>query len=65
MAIRQHWDLEDAELPAVAVHMLNAKILNAYCGTNYSLEDVAEMPALLFEILQALQQGLEPPSKGK
>jgi len=65
VSIRQHWDLDDAELPAVAVHMLNARVLNQWCGTSYRLEEVAKMPALLFEILQSLQQGLEPPAKGK
>lgn len=49
-----------AELPDAAITMLRARTINGYCHTHYSLEEVAEMPDLLFEVLGAVRQGLEP-----
>ena len=43
--------------------MLNAKILNDYLGTSYTLEEAAEMNPLVMVILLALKQGLNPPKK--
>ena len=52
-----------AELPDTAMAMLRARMLNDWCGTSYSLEEVAEMDDLLFDVLGALRRGLEPPKK--
>ena len=43
--------------------MLRARMLNEYCRTHYSLEEVAEMDDLLFEVLGAVRRGMEPPKK--
>ena len=50
--------------PDAAVTMLNCKLLNGWLGTSYTLEEVAEMDWLTFEILSALQGALNPPPKG-
>lgn len=53
--------MPDADPPEAAVVMLRAKVLNDYLGTSYTLAEVAEMDGLLFDILGALKQGLNPP----
>lgn len=40
-------------------------MLNDYCRTHYSLEEVAEMDDLLFEVLASVRQGLEPVKREK
>ena len=54
-----------AELPDLALTMLNARRLNDWLGTAYSLEDVEDMDPLIFTVLDALSQGIETPKKGK
>jgi len=44
--------------------MLNCRQLNKWLGTSYTLEEVAEMDWLVFDILGALAVALDPP-KGK
>ena len=41
--------------------MLQTRSLNRWLGTNYTLDEVAEMDPLAFEILAALNRGLFPP----
>ena len=50
--------------PDAAVTMLNTRQLNKWLGTSYTLEEVAEMDWLVFDILGALAVALDPP-KGK
>ena len=38
-------------------------MINTWLGTRYSLEEVAEMDDLLFEMLGAVRRGMEPPKK--
>lgn len=48
--------------------MLQTRLLNNWLGTSYTLDQVAEMEPLLFDILVALNQGLfplEPKKKDK
>ncbi len=40
--------------------MLQTRMLNDYLGSSYRIEDVEVMDPLLFVILQAQRQGLEP-----
>ena len=45
--------------------MLQARFVNRWLGTNYTLEQVAEMDTLTFDILAALNRGLFPPEPKK
>ena len=45
--------------------MLQTRMLNNWLGTSYSLEEVAEMDPIAFEILNALHAGLFPPEPKK
>lgn len=58
-------EIPDTDPPDAATHMFRTKAINAYLGTAYSLEEVAEMDPLVFTIMAALQRGLDPPKKGK
>lgn len=58
-------DVQGAELPDAARVMLETKMLNQWLGTHYSLEDVAEMDPLVLVLMNALNQGLTPPPRGK
>jgi hypothetical protein len=49
-------------MPDAARIMLRTRVVNRWLGTTYSLEDVAEMDPLLFELMAALQVGLAPPA---
>lgn len=40
--------------------MLQTKGLNAYLGTAYTLEEVAALDAVVFDVAEALAQGLSP-----
>ena len=40
--------------------ILHTRILNDYLGSSYSLEEVADMDPLLFEVLVAVKQGMNP-----
>ena len=51
--------------PDMAVIMLNTKLLNGWLGTSYTMEEVAEMNWLTFEILSVLQKALNPPKGTK
>lgn len=53
------------EPPDAAVIMLNTRQLNKWLGTSYTLEEVAEMDWLTFDLLGALATALDPPAKGK
>jgi hypothetical protein len=50
--------------PDAAMVMLNTRLLNKWLGTTYTLEEVAEMDPLTFEVRAALAVALDPP-KGK
>ena len=41
--------------------MLKTRLLNDWLGTSYSLDDVADMDELTFEVLMSLKRGLNPP----
>jgi len=41
--------------------MLRARGLNRWLGTHYTLDEVAEMDPLVFDVLAALNRGLFPP----
>jgi hypothetical protein len=47
-------------MPDVGWAMLKARTLNRWLGTNYDLEAVEQMDPLLFEVLGAVMQGMEP-----
>ena len=55
----------DATMPDAATVMLKTRMINDWLGTRYSLDEVAEMDDLVFDILGALRQALNPPKKGK
>lgn len=59
------FDAGESEFPEVAVLMLRAKNLNEWIGTRYSLEDVAEMDQLLFDIVNTMRRALNPPKEEK
>ncbi len=50
-------------MPDAASALLGARILNHYAGTSYTLEEVAQMDPLIWDIIAALQRGLEPPKR--
>ena len=53
--------MPDAEpLPEAALTILHTRMLNDYTGASYSLEEVAGMDPLLFEVLVAVKQGMNP-----
>lgn len=41
--------------------MLYTRWLNEWSHTSYTFEQVAEYPPLMFEMLAALQRGVNPP----
>ena len=45
--------------------MLETRMLNQWLGTSYTLEQVAEMDPLVLVLMNALNQGLTPPPRGK
>jgi hypothetical protein len=52
--------------PDAAVTMLNTRQLNRWLGTSYTLEEVAEMDWLTFDLMAAIATALDPPRpKGK
>jgi len=53
----------ESTLPDAAEVMLKTRMINDWLHTNYSLEEVGEMPDLLFDVLGALRQALYPPKK--
>ena len=56
--------MPDAEpMPDAAMVMLKAHHLNSYLGTNYSLDEEADMDELMFEVMFALRRGMNPPPK--
>jgi len=40
--------------------MLKTQLINGWLGTSYSLEEIAEMDDLVFEIMTALREGITP-----
>ena len=60
---RKGFALPDAELPEALAAMLNTKLLNSFTGSAYTVEEVAEMDLLLFEMIAAYQRGMNPPKK--
>lgn len=40
---------------------MNTRALNDWLGTNYTLDEVAEMNWLVFDILGAIKQAADPP----
>ena len=54
----------DSTMPDAAEIMLKTRMVNDWLGTSYSLEEVGEMDDLLFDIMGALRQALNPPKKG-
>jgi hypothetical protein len=55
----------DATMPDAARIMLQTRMVNDWLGTNYTLDEVAEMDELTFEIMGALRQALNPPKGTK
>lgn len=55
--------MPDAELPDAAYILLATRTLNRFTGASYSIEDVAAMDPLIFDIVAALEQGLKPERK--
>jgi len=53
----------DSTMPDAARTMLKTRMINDWLGTRYTLDEVAEMDDLLFDILGALRQALNPPKK--
>jgi hypothetical protein len=53
----------DTTMPDAARVMLQTRMVNDWLGTNYTLEEVSEMDDLLFEIMGAIRQALNPPKK--
>jgi hypothetical protein len=41
--------------------MVNTRTLNTWLGTSYTLEEVAAMDWLTFDILAAVARGMHPP----
>lgn len=52
-----------AEMPDALALMLNTKLINSFMGTAYTVEEVADMDWLVFEMIAAYQQGMNPPPK--
>ena len=45
--------------------MLNTKLVNAFTGASYTVEEVEGMDYLMFEMIAAYQQGMNPKPKGR
>lgn len=58
-------DVQGAELPDAARVLLETRMLNQWLGSSYSLEQVAEMDPLIMVLMNALNQGLTPPPRGR
>ena len=53
---------DDAEpLPDAARVMMNTRALNDWLGTVYTLDEVAEMEWLTFDIMAAIKRAADPP----
>lgn len=53
----------DVEPPDAAVIMLNTRMLNDWTGAGYTMEQVAEMDPLLFDVMVGQKQGMYPVEK--
>lgn len=53
-------DWPDADLPDAAAILLATRAINRFAGTAYSLEEVAAMDPIVFELIAALQRGINP-----
>ena len=62
---KKGFDLPDAELPDALALMLNTKLINSFTGAAYTVEEVADMDYLLFEMIAAYQRAMNPPKKGR
>jgi len=40
--------------------MLKTRLINGWLGTHYTLEEVAGMDDLVFEVMTALREGITP-----
>ena len=47
--------------PDAAIVMMKTRALNDFLGTAYTLDEVAEMNPLVFDLLGAIKRGLYPP----
>jgi len=45
--------------------MLHTRMINDWLGTNYTLEEVAEMPGTVADLIIGLRGGLDPKPKDK
>jgi len=52
--------MDGADLPDAALVMLNTRAINSWLGTSYTLEQVAEMDPMTFEVMSVLAQGMSP-----
>lgn len=43
--------------------MLHTRIINQWLGTSYTMDEVAEMPDTLLDLIAGLQGGLNPRPK--
>ena len=46
--------------PDAAGVMLRTRVLNEWLGTNYTLDEVSEMDWLVFDMMGAIKQALDP-----
>jgi hypothetical protein len=51
--------------PDAAAVLLQTRLLNRWLHTNYTLEEVAAMDPMVFDIMNALHRGLFPPEPEK
>ena len=49
--------------PPAAVTLLQTRALNDFLGTAYTLDEVAEIEPMVFDLLGAIKRGLYPPKK--
>lgn len=51
-------DFPDADLPDAAALLLATRLLNQFSGAAYTCEEVAAMDPIIFDVIEALNQGL-------
>lgn len=51
-------DWPDAAMPDAANVLLATRLLNRFTGSSYTCEEVAVMDPLIFEYVEALEQGI-------
>ena len=55
----------DAVFPEAGWVMLHTRMVNNWLGTSYTMEEVAEMPETVTDLITGLRGGLEPKPKDK